>query len=108
MRQQRGGDGRSPHALIRQRSPNECRKSPLEPLDLYRPAAELVVLHDTDVEVPRRLDAIHRQLEQRTGVPGGFIESDLVDPRYFSASNIKNRVESYLQMLEQRRRAAAV
>ena len=49
-----------------------------------------------------------RQLEQRTGVPGGFIESDLVDPRYFSASNIKNRVESYLQMLEQRRRAAAV
>lgn len=49
-----------------------------------------------------------RQLEQRTGVPGGFIESDLVDPRYFSASNIKNRVESYLQMLEQRRRSAAV
>ena len=47
-----------------------------------------------------------RQLEQRTGVPGGFIESDLVDPRYFSASNIKNRVESYLQMLDQRRGAA--
>ena len=32
-----------------------------------------------------------RQLEERTGVPGGFIESDLVDPRYFSAANIKNR-----------------
>jgi benzoyl-CoA reductase subunit B len=47
-----------------------------------------------------------RQLEERTGVPGGFIESDLVDPRYFSASNIKNRVESYLQMLDQRRQAA--
>lgn len=44
-----------------------------------------------------------RQLEERTGVPGGFIESDLVDPRYFSAANIKNRVESYLQMLEQKR-----
>ncbi len=44
-----------------------------------------------------------RQLEQRTGVPGGFIESDLVDPRYFSAANIKNRIESYLQMLEQKR-----
>ncbi len=29
-----------------------------------------------------------RQLEQRTGVPGGFIESDLVDPRYFSPANI--------------------
>jgi len=30
-----------------------------------------------------------------------------VDPRYFSAANIKNRIESYLQMLEQRRGAAA-
>jgi benzoyl-CoA reductase subunit B len=44
-----------------------------------------------------------RQLEERTGVPGGFIESDLVDPRYFSAANIKNRLESYFQMLEQKR-----
>lgn len=48
-----------------------------------------------------------RQLEERTRVPGGFIESDLVDPRYFSAANIKNRLESYLQMLEQKRRAQA-
>jgi benzoyl-CoA reductase subunit B len=48
-----------------------------------------------------------RQLEERTGVPGGFIESDLVDPRYFSAANIKNRIESYLQMLEQKRSAKA-
>jgi benzoyl-CoA reductase subunit B len=44
-----------------------------------------------------------RQLEARTGVPGGFIESDLVDPRYFSGANIKNRIESYLQMIEQKR-----
>ncbi len=48
-----------------------------------------------------------RQLEERTGVPGGFIESDLVDPRYFSSANIKNRLESYLQMLEQKRAGAA-
>ena len=48
-----------------------------------------------------------RQLEQKTGVPGGFIESDLVDPRYFSAANIKNRIESYLQMLEQKRAGAS-
>jgi benzoyl-CoA reductase subunit B len=48
-----------------------------------------------------------RQLEDRTGVPGGFIESDLVDPRYFSAANIKNRIESYLQMLDQKRSAGA-
>ncbi len=41
-----------------------------------------------------------RQLEERTGVPGGFVESDLVDPRYFSKSNIENRLQSYLQMLQ--------
>ena len=45
-----------------------------------------------------------REIEKRTGVPGGFIESDLVDPRYFSAANVKNRLESYFQMIEQRRR----
>ena len=50
---------------------------------------------------------IVRQIEERTGIPGGFIESDLVDPRYFSAANIKNRIESYLQMLEQKRRSGA-
>jgi benzoyl-CoA reductase subunit B len=48
---------------------------------------------------------ILRQLEERTGVPGAFIESDLVDPRYFSAANIKNRLESYFQMLDQKRQA---
>ncbi len=44
-----------------------------------------------------------REVENRTGKPGGFIESDLVDPRYFSAANVKNRLESYFQMIEQRR-----
>jgi benzoyl-CoA reductase subunit B len=44
-----------------------------------------------------------RELERRTGIAGGFIESDLVDPRYFSASNIKTRLESYLQMIAQKR-----
>ena len=48
-----------------------------------------------------------REMEKRTGIPGGFIESDLVDPRYFSASNIKNRLESYLQMLAQKRLAGS-
>lgn len=47
-----------------------------------------------------------RELERRTGKAGAFIESDLVDPRYFSAANIKNRLESYFQMLEARRQAA--
>lgn len=43
---------------------------------------------------------ILREIENRTGRAGGFIESDLVDPRYFSAANIKNRLESYFQMIE--------
>jgi benzoyl-CoA reductase subunit B len=47
-----------------------------------------------------------RELEKRTGRPGGFIESDLVDPRYFGKANIENRVQSYLQMVEARRHGA--
>jgi benzoyl-CoA reductase subunit B len=50
---------------------------------------------------------IMRELEERTGRSGGFIESDLVDPRYFSASNLKNRLESYFQMVQQKRGATA-
>jgi benzoyl-CoA reductase subunit B len=46
-----------------------------------------------------------REVEKRTRIPGAFIESDLVDPRYFSAANIKNRLESYLQMIESRQGA---
>ncbi len=46
---------------------------------------------------------ILRELEKRTGVPGAFVESDLVDPRYFGKANIENRLQSYLQMLEARR-----
>ncbi|MBI4564578.1 MAG: benzoyl-CoA reductase subunit B [Planctomycetes bacterium] len=48
---------------------------------------------------------ILQELEKRTGKPGGFIESDLVDPRYFSAANIKNRLESYFQMIKAKRSA---
>jgi benzoyl-CoA reductase subunit B len=46
---------------------------------------------------------IMREVEKRTGKPAAFVESDLVDPRYFSAANIKNRLESYFQMIEQKR-----
>jgi benzoyl-CoA reductase subunit B len=49
---------------------------------------------------------IMREVEKRTGKPAAFVESDLVDPRYFSAANIKNRLESYLQMIEQKRSSA--
>ncbi|MEI2776635.1 MAG: benzoyl-CoA reductase subunit B [Tetrasphaera sp.] len=48
-----------------------------------------------------------REVEKRTGKPGAFIETDLVDPRYFSAANVKNRLESYFQMIEQKRSGAS-
>jgi benzoyl-CoA reductase subunit B len=47
-----------------------------------------------------------REVEKRTGKPSAFIETDLVDPRYFSAANVKNRLESYFQMIEQKRSGA--
>ncbi len=47
-----------------------------------------------------------REVEKRTGKPAAFVETDLVDPRYFSAANVKNRLESYFQMVDQKRRAA--
>jgi benzoyl-CoA reductase subunit B len=50
---------------------------------------------------------ILREVEKRTGIPGGFLESDLVDSRYFSPANLKNRLESYFQMLDAKRAATA-
>ena len=51
---------------------------------------------------------IMREVEKRTGKPGAFIETDLVDPRYFSPANVKNRLESYFQMIEQKRSSGHV
>jgi len=48
-----------------------------------------------------------REVEKRTGKPAAFIETDLVDPRYFSAANVKNRLESYFQMVKAKRGAGA-
>jgi benzoyl-CoA reductase subunit B len=47
-----------------------------------------------------------REVERQAGVPGAFIESDLVDARYYGHANLKNRIESYLQMLAARRAGA--
>jgi len=49
---------------------------------------------------------ILQEVEKRTGVPVGFIESDLVDPRYYSHAHLKNRLDSYFQMIEQKRKLA--
>ena len=52
-----------------------------------------------------RWRAAGHRVEKRTGKPAAFIETDLVDPRYFSAANVKNRLESYFQMVKQKRTA---
>ena len=44
-----------------------------------------------------------REVEKRTGRPVGFDESELGAPRYFSAANSKNRLESHFQMVDQKR-----
>ena len=49
---------------------------------------------------------ILREVEKRTGKPAAFIETDLVDPRYFAPANVKNRLESYFQMIDQKRQSA--
>jgi benzoyl-CoA reductase subunit B len=46
---------------------------------------------------------MQREIERRTGRSGAFIETDLVDPRYFAPSNVRTRLESYFQMLAQGR-----
>lgn len=49
-----------------------------------------------------------REIEKRTGKPAAFVETDLVDPRYFSHANVKNRLESYFQMVDQKRSGASL
>ena len=49
-----------------------------------------------------------REVGRPNVVLRGFIESDLVDARYYGQANIKNRIESYLQMLHARRSGASV
>ncbi len=48
-----------------------------------------------------------RELEKRTGKAGCFLESDLVDSRYFSNAAFHNRLESFLQAIDLRRKGMA-
>jgi benzoyl-CoA reductase subunit B len=55
-------------------------------------------------------------LNKRLNMPSLYIESDLIDPRYWSDAQIKNRVDAFFESLQQRggaapaagRRAAAI
>ena len=48
--------------------------------------------------------AMLKEIEKRTGLPGAFIEYDIVDSRYYSSANVKVRLESYFQMLNEKKR----
>lgn len=41
-------------------------------------------------------------LNQRLNIPSLYIESDLIDPRYWSDAQIKNRVDAFFETLHQR------
>jgi len=42
------------------------------------------------------------------GMPTLYIESDLIDPRYWSDAQIKNRVDAFFELLEQRRNLQSI
>jgi len=46
--------------------------------------------------------ADHREWLVEAGVPALLVESDLVDPRYFSEAQMQQRVDAFLEALEQR------
>jgi len=45
-----------------------------------------------------------RNIEEELGVPVCFIEDDLVDPRYYSHANLKNRLDAFFQMVEEHKK----
>lgn len=44
---------------------------------------------------------------QHFGIPTLYIESDLIDPRYWSDAQIKNRIDAFFEALQQRSRVEA-
>ena len=48
---------------------------------------------------------IVEEVERRTGVPGVFIEGDMVDSRLYSDAQVENRIEAFMEVLEGRRLA---
>jgi len=46
------------------------------------------------------------ELEKRTGISGAFFEMDMMDSRYFSEANVRTRIDSYLRMIDAKRKGA--
>jgi len=47
-----------------------------------------------------------KELKDRTGMSGAFVEMDMMDPRYFSEANVRTRIDSYLRMIDEKRKEA--
>jgi benzoyl-CoA reductase subunit B len=52
--------------------------------------------------------ALLRMIEDRTGIPGGFFETDMMDSRFYAEANVRNRIESYFRMIDQKRKKGEV
>ncbi len=52
--------------------------------------------------------AMLRRIEERTGIAGGFFELDMMDSRFYAEANVRNRIESYLRMIDQKKKRGAV
>ncbi|MBI1723904.1 MAG: benzoyl-CoA reductase subunit B, partial [Gemmatimonadetes bacterium] len=50
---------------------------------------------------------LREALRERTGLPTLFIESDLCDPRYFQAAQLRNRIDAFFESLKHQRLVAA-
>lgn len=61
-----------------------------------------IVLHSDRSCKPYSLgqSVILEQVREKTGVPGILIDGDMTDPRYYSDSQIKSRLEAFLEMIE--------
>jgi hypothetical protein len=48
------------------------------------------------------MDDTRNYLNQRMNIQSLYVESDLIDPRYWSDAQIKNRVDAFFESLHQR------
>ena len=65
-------------------------------------SADGFVMHSNRSCKPYSLvqEIIRKRVMQETGVPGLVVEADMADPRAFAEEPIRNRVQAYLETLQ--------
>ncbi len=56
--------------------------------------------------VSQDIPEIRRSVTDRTGIPGAILEADHNDPRLYSIESLERQIESFLDLLATRKRAA--